>query len=193
MADSWGMCVHPSFEHSCWLSQSTWLPLFVVLVRTFVARFICMKLMFVLVIPKCIFDCSIMISMMQGNPSLYGYFFILDWFVTSCRSFTLNSNILWLMDDTKYHKCWKVGPVFHLPWNLNGPFQKTSISPPQRKLEVNPHPLQMLLIQLLLSETNFCYPSPLDGRNVLHGGSVDFFWNNLVRRRLWNKVRIVLP
>jgi hypothetical protein len=40
-----------------------------------------------------------------------------------------------------------------------GSFQKTSIPPPQRKYEVNP-------------------PPSLDGRNFLHGGSLDLFWND---------------
>jgi hypothetical protein len=56
-------------------------------------------------------------------------------------------------------------------------FQKMSIPPPRRKLEVNPTPLLDVLIHLLLSETNVSPLSLQTAKNFLCGGGVDLFWN----------------
>jgi hypothetical protein len=57
---------------------------------------------------------------------------------------------------------------------LNGSFQKTSIPPPQRKLEVNPPPPSDVLIHLLLSET-ILSPLPLRMAEISSVGGVWIF------------------
>jgi hypothetical protein len=61
----------------------------------------------------------------------------------------------------------------------NGSFQKTSIPPPRRKLEVNPPTPFGCPNTLTIIRNNFF--SPPDGRNFLCGGSVDLFWNDAIR------------
>jgi hypothetical protein len=66
-----------------------------------------------------------------------------------------------------------------IQWSSNGSFQKTSIAPPQRKLEVNPLPPSDILYNTFtIVRNNFVFPPPPDGRNFLRGGSVDLFWND---------------
>jgi hypothetical protein len=60
----------------------------------------------------------------------------------------------------------------------NGSFQKTSIPPPQRKLEVNPPTPFGCPNTFTIIRNNFVSPPPLDGRNFLLGESVNLFWNN---------------
>jgi hypothetical protein len=59
-------------------------------------------------------------------------------------------------------------------------FQKTSIPPPQRKLEVNPPTPFGCPNTFTIIRNNFVlkFPPPPDGRNFLRGGSVDLFWND---------------
>jgi hypothetical protein len=69
---------------------------------------------------------------------------------------------------------------------INGSFQKTSIPPPRRKLEINPPvPFGCPVIHLLFNiRNNFFSPPPPDGRNFLCGGSVDLFWNDPMNQSL---------
>ena len=61
---------------------------------------------------------------------------------------------------------------------LNGSFQKTSIPPPRRKLEVNPPTPFRRPNTFTIIRNNFVSPPPPDSRNFLRGGSVDLFWND---------------
>jgi hypothetical protein len=65
-------------------------------------------------------------------------------------------------------------------WNVHyiGSFQKTSIPPPQRKLEVNPPTPFGCPNTFTIIRNNFVSPPPPDGRNFLCGGSVYLFWND---------------
>jgi hypothetical protein len=61
-----------------------------------------------------------------------------------------------------------------------GSFHKTSIPPPQRKLEVNPPTPFGCPNTFTIIRNNFFSPPPPDGRNFLFlsGWSVDLFWND---------------
>ena len=59
-----------------------------------------------------------------------------------------------------------------------GSFQKTSIPPPRRKLEVNPPTPFGCPNTFIIIRNNFVFPPPPDGRNFPRGGSVDLFWND---------------
>jgi hypothetical protein len=62
--------------------------------------------------------------------------------------------------------------------SIIGLFQKTSIPPPRRKLEVNPPTPFGCPNTFTIIRNNFFSPPPPDGRNFLRGGSVDLFWND---------------
>ena len=62
--------------------------------------------------------------------------------------------------------------------SCNGSFQKTSIPPPQRKLEVNPPTPFGCHNTLTIIRNNSVFPPPPDGRNFLCVVSVDLFWND---------------
>jgi hypothetical protein len=64
----------------------------------------------------------------------------------------------------------------------NGSFQKTSIPPPQRKLEVNPPTPFGCPNTFTIIRNNFISPS--DGRNFLCWRSVDFFWNDPIKMHI---------
>ena len=73
-------------------------------------------------------------------------------------------------------KGWCTPNIFCLFHSSIGSFQKTSIPPPRRKLEVNPPTPFGCPNTFTIIRNNFV--SPPDGRNFLRGGSVDLFWNN---------------
>ena len=60
----------------------------------------------------------------------------------------------------------------------NGSFQKTSIPPPRRKLEVNPPTPFGCPNTFTIIRNNFFSPPLPDGRNFFRGGSMDLFWND---------------
>jgi hypothetical protein len=69
--------------------------------------------------------------------------------------------------------------TMHLLEKLHkGSFQKTSIPPPRRKLEVNPPTAFGCPNTFIIIRNNFVSPPPPDGRNFLRGESVDLFWND---------------
>ena len=62
-----------------------------------------------------------------------------------------------------------------MSWKHIRSFQKTSIPPPRRKLEVNPPTPFGCPNTFTIITNNFFSPLPPDGRNFLRGGSVDLF------------------
>ena len=87
---------------------------------------------------------------------------------------TVNTDIFRIYCIYYFDRIWK------------GSFQKTSIPPQEEKVTPPPLLTCMSVVCLLFSETNF--PPPiLDGRNFLHGWSVDLLeWPNVVMEMLFH-------
>jgi hypothetical protein len=100
---------------------------------------------------------------------------------TAQHSTAQHSTLTWYHPDYSNRRS-KIFP--NLAWNWIGSFQKTSIPPPQKKLDVNPPtPFGCPNTAFTIIRNNFISPTPPDGRNFLCGGVWIFYGNN---NFIWN-------